>query len=224
MSSGIEFLCDKPSFLRSLTPLNPAPPVPHYAIIIPVCDEEECLDAVLDELSANLPEGREWTIAIGLNDISDRSGEIARSRSGIVVGETESRGYGYGCVAAIEALAAAGRDADAYIFYAGDGASDPSDLPTLIAAFESGADFVHGARTTTLHNWRRPWRRIAANVVLGMWTAALCGRLFFDLGPYRLISRELFERMAQRELTWGWTIESQISGGAARGQDCRCAG
>ncbi|MEM7015417.1 MAG: glycosyltransferase [Verrucomicrobiota bacterium] len=182
----------------------------HYAIILPICNEEACLDAVLDELIQQLPvsDDRRFTIAVGLNDTSDRSGEIARSKEGIIIGETDARGYGQGCVAAIEAS----RDLqpDAYIFYAGDGASDPADLPALVAAFESGAEFVHGTRTSTIRNWRRPWRRIAANVVLGIWTTMLCRHLYLDLGPYRIISRELYERMNQQELTWGWTIESQI--------------
>ncbi|MFT5469807.1 MAG: hypothetical protein ACI8UO_004929 [Verrucomicrobiales bacterium] len=183
---------------------------PRYAVVIPVCDEEECIGAVLDELATNLPLNREITVAVGLNDISDRSGEIARDRPGVVVGETDVRGYGDGCQAAIEAVIAAGIEVDAWIFYAGDGASDPDDLPALIAAFEDGAEFVHGTRTMTLRNWRRPMRRIAANLVLGAWTSLLCGELFLDLGPYRVIGRGLYERMGQREFNWGWTIESQI--------------
>lgn len=190
-------------------PRTPEKP-PRYAIVIPVCDEEECLGDVLDELARQLPENRDLTIAVGLNDVSDRSGEIARSRENVVVGETAVRGYGDGCMAATEAVLAAGIEVDAWIFFAGDGASDPADLGPLIAAFEGGAEFVHGTRTTSLRNWRRPWRRIAANVVLGLWTSALTGELFLDLGPYRVIGRELFERMNQRELGWGWTIESQI--------------
>lgn len=187
------------------------PPAPRYGIVIPVCDEEECLDAVLDELQASLaPLEREFVIAIGLNDISDRSGENARARPDVIVGETENRGYGHGCLAAVEALKEAGEAVDAYLFYAGDGASDPGDLAALAAAFESGADFVHGTRTGSLKNWRRPWRRIAANLVLGLWASALSGRLYLDLGPSRVIGRELFERMQLRELTWGWTIEPQI--------------
>ena len=47
-------------------------------------------------------------------------------------------------------------------------------------------------------------------MLLGAWAGLLCGRWYSDLGPYRLISRELFETMAPRETTWGWTIEPQI--------------
>jgi hypothetical protein len=42
----------------------------------------------------------------------------------------------------------------------------------------------------------------------------LVGRWFKDLAPLRLIDRELFEAIAPREKTFGWTIEPQI--GAAR--------
>lgn len=36
------------------------------------------------------------------------------------------------------------------------------------------------------------------------------GQLFKDLGPLRLIERNLFRQMKLREEVWGWTIEAQL--------------
>lgn len=163
---------------------------------------------VLEELRASLAD-QNFEIAVGLNGTTDASEDIARE-SGTLVGRTDQRGYGHGCIAAIQAFRENGSDIDAYIFYAGDGASDPNDLETLIQEYEKGSQMVLGTRTTSCRNWSRPWRRGLANLALGAWATILSGELYADLGPFRVIDRNLFEAMDQKELTWGWTIEQQI--------------
>jgi hypothetical protein len=54
-------------------------------------------------------------------------------------------------------------------------------------------------------------RHLIANAALGLWCGAICGRPYSDLGPLRIISRPLFERIAPREMTFGWTIEAQVA-------------
>ncbi len=54
-------------------------------------------------------------------------------------------------------------------------------------------------------------RHVFANAALGLWCGLLCGRRFSDLGPLRMISRRLFEKIAPQEMTFGWTIEAQIA-------------
>jgi hypothetical protein len=100
----------------------------------------------------------------------------------------------------------------AYIFVAGDGASDPQDVRKLVAAYEQGYAFVLGARTGTLSNWRiMRFSHVIANFALALWCGLLSGRWFKDLAPLRLIDRELFEAIAPREKTFGWTIEPQVA-------------
>ena len=100
----------------------------------------------------------------------------------------------------------------AYVFCAGDGATVPADIAQLVAAFEQGYDFVLGSRTRRWQNWRAMTiHHVIANVLLGLWCGLLSRRRFSDLGPLRLISRRLFERIAPREMTFGWTIEAQIA-------------
>ena len=177
-------------------------------MIVPVCNEEACLGRVLAELTQKWPD-RDSVIAVGLNGSTDESGKIAKNR-GVIVGETEKRGYGHGCLAAISALKTANEPYDALIFISGDGASDPEDLPKLLAAYEAGHDLVLGSRTTLRQLPSRPGRRTLANLALALWASLLAGRIYTDLGPLRIIGRELFEKMRLQEPTWGWTIEAQI--------------
>src|SRR5687767_15152917 len=99
------------------------------AVIIPACDEEACIGRVLDELLATL-DPEKYVVAVGVNGSSDRTAEIARSR-GVWVAETRERGYGYGCQSAIDLLVKVLPPLRAYIFLAGDGASDPQDVARL---------------------------------------------------------------------------------------------
>jgi len=183
---------------------------PQFAVIIPACDEEACIGRVLDELSATLDPER-FVIAVGVNASSDKTAEVARSR-GVLVAETRQRGYGYGCQGAIDLVAEAVPSVRAYVFLAGDGASDPQDVAKLTAAYEQGYGFVLGARTAQVSNWRTMRvSHVIANFAVALWCGMLAGRWFRDLAPVRLIDRKLFEAIAPREMKFGWTIEAQIA-------------
>ena len=180
------------------------------AVIIPACDEEACLGRVLDELLAAL-DPEKFVVAVGVNGSTDGTAEIARSRR-VWVAETQERGYGYGCQSAIDLLNNVSQPVRAYIFLAGDGASDPGDVGTLVKAYEQGFSFVLGARTARLSNWRTmSVPHVIANFAVALWCGVLAGRWFKDLAPVRLIERNLFESIAPREMTFGWTIEAQIA-------------
>lgn len=180
-----------------------------YAIIMPVCDEEACLGQVIDELQQALP-AEDFVLAVGLNGTSDDSGQVAEER-GVLVGETGLRGYGHGCMAAIDALRVAEVDVEAYIFYAGDGASRPQDVLALVQRFEATrAPMVIGLRSFDLRTWWQQFGRALPNLVLGLAGFFLTGRFYHDLGPLRLIEFEFFNHIALRELTWGWTIEAEV--------------
>ncbi|MFK5922366.1 MAG: glycosyltransferase [Verrucomicrobiota bacterium] len=180
-----------------------------YGIIIPVCDEEACLGQVIDELRQVLPK-QDFVLVIGLNATSDESGEIAEDRA-VIVGRTEMRGYGYGCMAAIDALQAAGEEVDAYIFCAGDGASRPQDVLCLVQRYEAtGVAMVIGLRRFVLRTWWQQFGRALPNLILGGVGFVLTGRFYHDLGPLRLIGRHLFGKLDLQEMTWGWTIEAEV--------------
>jgi hypothetical protein len=149
--------------------------------------------------------------------------ESARAR-GVWAAETEQRGYGHGCQAAIDLITTAVPQVRAYIFFAGDGASDPQDIRRLVDAYEQGYTFVLGARTAQLRNWRTMRvSHVIANFAVALWCGVLAGRWFKDLAPVRLIDRELFETIAPREMTYGWTIEPQIAAARLGAPICEVA-
>ena len=196
--------------------------LPQIAIIIPVCDEAACIGAVLDEF-LRIVDPEKFVLAVGVNGSSDDTAEIARQRP-VLVAETAQRGYGHGCQAAIGLTNNLFPSIRAYIFCAGDGATEPRDLRRLVAAFEQGYDLVLGTRTTRLRNWRAmTLRHVLANAGLGLWCGILSGRCFSDLGPLRLISCPLFEKIAPREMTFGWTIEAQIASAKLGAAICEIA-
>jgi len=180
-----------------------------YGIVIPVCNEAECLGEVLDELRGALP-NEQFVLAVGVNGTSDGSEDIAASYS-VIVGKTENRGYGYGCMAAIEALQEAGEEVDAYIFCAGDGASRPEDVDSLVQRFEArGIPMVIGLRRFVLRTWGQEFGRAIPNLMLGVAGVFLTGRFHHDLGPLRLIEKDFFQTLKLQEMTWGWTIEAEV--------------
>ena len=153
---------------------------------------------------------QEFSIAVGINGCTDGTSGIAREL-GLIVGETASRGYGYGCQTAIEAVNAEHPETEAYVFFAADGANDVHDILLLAAAYEDGCPFVLGQRTRLVENWNRMTiLHVLANRVLGFWCGLLTGRFYADLGPLRIISRRVFDVLQLREWTFGWTIEAQI--------------
>jgi glycosyltransferase involved in cell wall biosynthesis len=180
-----------------------------FAIIIPACNEAPCLGAVLDELRATigtLP----CEIVVGVNGSSDATANVAREH-GALAAETAHRGYGFGCLAAIELVKKVRPEVEAFIFFAGDGANDPSDIAALIAAYRTRCTFVLGSRTNRRDNWPvMGLRHVLANRLLAAWCSCLTGRFFHDIGPLRLISARLFDAMQLQEVVYGWTIEAQI--------------
>ncbi|MDF1811867.1 MAG: hypothetical protein P1V20_06620 [Verrucomicrobiales bacterium] len=99
----------------------------------------------------------------------------------------------------------------AYLFFAGDGANDPNDLIKMMDYFELGDyRFIMGIRQYVHENIFERLKRTLPNRGLGLYCRLLGGQLFKDLGPLRLIERNLFRQMKLREEVWGWTIEAQL--------------
>ena len=180
-----------------------------YAIILPACDEEPCIGPVLEELRAALDPTR-FVLVVGVNGTTDRTAKIARA-CGALVAETEARGYGHGCQVAVNLVERDTPQTRAFIFAAADGANDPADIARLVAEHERGAAMVLGSRTRNAGNWSAlNLHYVFANRVFGLFCGLLTGRVFSDLGPLRLIERELFHRLQLGEWTFGWTIEAQV--------------
>lgn len=181
-----------------------------YGIVIPACNEADCIAAVIAELRGTLSHPEQYGICVGVNGSSDATAKLAREAGALVV-ETEAQGYGHGCAAAAAEIERAWPEVEAFIFFAGDGANSPGDIPRLIARFEKGVPMVLGSRTMRIENiGAMGLPHFLANRLLGAWCGVLTGRFFTDLGPLRLIERKAFHELALREMRYGWTIEAQV--------------
>jgi glycosyltransferase involved in cell wall biosynthesis len=179
--------------------------------IIPARDEELALPGVLHELGA-LPAATVRRVIVVDNGSRDRTAEVARACGAVVVYE-QRRGYGAACLAGIAHLAAVPRDApDVVVFLDGDGADDPTELPSLIEPIARGAaDLVIGSRT-------RGEREVGAltaqqrfgNAVAVALIRARFGHRYTDLGPFRAIRFPSLRALEMRDRDYGWTVEMQV--------------
>jgi glycosyltransferase involved in cell wall biosynthesis len=173
------------------------------AVIIPCLDEEESIPLVL----AALPREPVDRVYVVDNGSTDRTRERAAAAGAVVVEERE-RGYGAACLAGVAAAA----DADVLVFLDGDYSDHPEDLEQLLGPVLRGeADLVLGSRMVlpasreALLPQARFGNRLAT--LLMRW---LFGARYTDLGPFRVIRRDAFERLGMRDRDFGWTIEMQI--------------
>ncbi|GAB5562537.1 MAG: hypothetical protein SynsKO_41840 [Synoicihabitans sp.] len=172
-------------------------------VIIPALDEEATIGAVVRAMR----EQGLSRIRVVDNGSTDATARVAREAGAEVVSEP-IRGYGQACWTGYQQ-----RDDSVQwiLFCDADGSDDLNDVTRLVAEAEKGADFVLGNRrasakargamtpvqqfgnglATTLINWG--WRQN-----------------YGDLGPLRLIRRDLLERIDMQDRGFGWTIEMQV--------------
>jgi len=179
-------------------------------IVIPAHNEEAVLPLMLEELreSANRAECH---VVVGVNASTDRTGAMARE-AGVLVAETGLRGYGHGCASAIRLAEQEWPETGAWLFMAADGANDPAEISRLVAVYREGRGlFVLGSRTQYPVNREvMGGMHLMVNRWLGIWCGCLSGHFFSDLGPFRLIDASLYRAMEMREMTYGYTAESQV--------------
>jgi len=111
----------------------------------------------------------------------------------------------------LAAIKAAG-DHDILVFMDGDASDDPSDLASLLDPILRGdADMVIGSRILgdcdpgSLTVQQRFGNTLACWLMHLFW-----GYRFTDLGPFRAIRRESYDRLNMQAPTFGWTVEMQV--------------
>ncbi len=182
--------------------------MPGIAVIIPTLNEAEAIGGVI----AEVPKDIGAKIIIADSGSTDGTQSLARA-AGATVLNIAQRGYGRAC----EAAAAACPDCDILVFMDGDGADRPDFLHRLTQPIQSGNyDFVIAARTRAL---REPGsmsiHQVVAGHVLGFCIGLLTGLRYTDMCAFRAIRRDAFEKLAMREMTYGWNIEMQMKAARA---------
>jgi glycosyltransferase involved in cell wall biosynthesis len=172
------------------------------SVVIPALNEAENIGAVVREL----PWGLILECVVADNGSTDATAAEASAAGAKVVAVPE-RGYGRACAAG--AAAACG---DILVFMDGDGSDVPAEMGNLLAPIIAReSDFVIGSR---LRGKRQPGSLLASQIFAG-WLAGILLRLLYrvsytDMGPFRAITRDAFDRLQMRELTYGWNLEMQM--------------
>jgi glycosyltransferase involved in cell wall biosynthesis len=172
-------------------------------VIIPALNEEATIGAVVAALRAQ-GLGR---IRVVDNGSTDGTAAVAGLAGAAVLHEPVP-GYGRACWRGYREL---GAEVRWVLFCDADGSDDLKDVARLLAAADGGADLVLGDRRaraearavmTPVQNWGNG---LATTLIRWGW-----GHRYGDLGPLRLIRRDLLENIAMQDRGFGWTIEMQV--------------
>jgi glycosyltransferase involved in cell wall biosynthesis len=173
------------------------------AVVIPTLNEAGTIGDVVREI----PRDYARDIIIADSGSTDGTQAIATEAGARVI--DTGRGYGRAC-----ALGAAAADPGCrvIVFLDGDGA-DRGDLIARIAGpvLAGTHDFVLASRT---RGQREPgamlWHQVVAGRLAGIGMGALYRVQYSDMCAFRAIDRAALERLAMREMTYGWNIEMQM--------------
>jgi glycosyltransferase involved in cell wall biosynthesis len=179
------------------------------ALLMPVLDEAECLPGVLPAWIAACAAAGSGRVVVCDNGSTDGSPELARSLGAEVV-HAPRRGYGSALQAGLRHLAA-GEAPDVVVIVDADGASDPRDLPVLLAPLVAGvADLVVGDRTRLAAPGALTRAQRAGNAVATRAIALRTGLRTRDLGPLRAVRYPALVALGMVDPTWGWNVEMHM--------------
>jgi glycosyltransferase involved in cell wall biosynthesis len=174
--------------------------------IIPAYNEAENIALVvggLRELRDATGEPLIHEVVVADNDSTDETAALA-AQAGARVIAVPARGYGNACAAACAAA-----QGDVYLFVDGDHTADLSQSAMLIAAIAQGDDLAIGvranARRGSLTLPQKFGNALACFLIRCIWRVPVT-----DLGPFRAIRRDAYERIGMRDRTYGWTVEMQV--------------
>jgi glycosyltransferase involved in cell wall biosynthesis len=171
----------------------------NVSLIIPALNEAACIGPLLAEVPARLVH----EVLVVDNGSTDDTAGAARRAGACVVSEPR-RGYGYACAAG-----AAAAEGEVLAFMDGDGSFVPGEISRLITPIANGsADLTLGSRMRggMVAGAMPPHQRFGNRLVAGL-IYLLYGVRLTDLGPFRVVRRDLLVTLDMRERTYGWPVE-----------------
>lgn len=180
------------------------------SVVIPALNEEGPIGNVVREcLATGVPN----EVIVVDNGSTDRTAEYARAAGAKVITEP-TPGYGRACMAGVRGVSTG---CEIIVFLDGDGSDCPEFMKQLLDPIIAGThDFVIGSRT---RGKREPGSMNAQQIFAGRfagWLMSILYRVrYTDMGPFRAIRDEAFERLSMKEMTYGWNIEMQMKAARA---------
>ena len=168
------------------------------------------MGAVVREMLAT---GLVGEVVVTDNGSRDETAAEARAAGATVVSEPRA-GYGRACLAGLAEVRR--RPPEGIVFVDADRSDDPADLGALLAPLvHDEADLVIGSRVLGQRAGRVERGALLPQARWGNALACALMRLrwdarFTDLGPFRAIRWEAYERLGMRDETFGWTAEMQV--------------
>ncbi|MEM6885104.1 MAG: glycosyltransferase [Verrucomicrobiota bacterium] len=170
-------------------------------VIIPALNEEDALPGVIRDLQSR---GLQH-IRVVDNGSTDDTAEIARSAGADVIPENR-RGYGQACWTGSLGLP---DGIDWLLFCDADGSDDLSILPEVLNA-AAEVPYVQADRRASAESRSQLTpvqdfgNGLASTLIRLGW-----GARFHDLGPLRLIRRDVYHQIGMQDRGFGWTVEMQ---------------
>ena len=176
-------------------------------VVIPAFNEEQSIPLVLADIPAHIVRH----VVVCDNTSTDGTGKVARDSGAIVVREDE-KGYGAACLKAIDKCRHFQPRADILAFMDADYSDHPEELPKVLDPIIKGeAELVIGSRALG----KRQQGAMQPQQIFGNWLATWLMRVFLggrftDLGPFRAITFDAYDRLDMRDRNFGWTVEMQV--------------
>jgi len=174
------------------------------SVVIPVFNERDSLPLVVGDI----PAGIVSEIVVVDNASTDGTNLVAQRLPVRLIRE-ERRGYGSACLAGVAAIRP--DPPDVLVFLDGDYSDHPEEMPLLLNAIEEVADLVIGSRALgraeagALLPQARFGNRLACWLILLFY-----GHRYTDLGPFRAVRWNAYERLGMEDTNFGWTCEMQV--------------
>lgn len=183
---------------------------PYISVIIAALNEEAAIGKVIDSVPKDLAD----EIVVVDNGSKDRTADVATAAGARVVKEPVA-GYGRAYRAGLRSISP---ECEIVVFLDGDGSDYPEMMDRLVnPIIEGAADFVIGSRT---RGSREPgsmnFHQVIAGYTIGFMLRILYGVRSTDMGPFRAIRRDTYDRLNLREETYGWPLEMQMRAARAR--------
>lgn len=180
-------------------------PPPTVDVVIPAFNEERSIGRVLADLPTSVRR-----VIVADNNSTDGTAQVA-DRAGAKVVPAPRQGYGSACLTGVEYLR--GHDPpDILVFLDADYSDHPEELPQVIAPIVAGrADAVIGSRVLGSRERGALLPQARAGNLFACWMIrVLYGHRYTDLGPFRAIRWDAYERLGMRDPDFGWTAELQV--------------